>query len=149
MVTRNMPQESHYRKLENMMHSAPIIQLIGASAKISEGKAEIVIPVDPKLFHAAGALHGSIYFLALDNSAFFAVNSLVEDVFVLTTSFTTYLTRPVSDGHIEAIGNVVNVHPRQYIAESILYDSHRKEIGRGNGVFMRSRIRLSEKIGYK
>jgi len=35
-----MTQESHYRKLENMMLSAPIVQLIGAGAKIEEGRAE-------------------------------------------------------------------------------------------------------------
>jgi uncharacterized protein (TIGR00369 family) len=144
-----MTREEHYRKLENMMHIAPIIKLINARAKITEGRAEIVIPADEKRFHAAGALHGAIYFLALDNAAFFAVNSLVTDVFVLTTSFTTYLTRPVTDGEIRAVGKVVNVHPRQYIAESILYDSEEQEVGRGNGVFMRSRIRLSEKIGYE
>ena len=144
-----MSAEAHYRKLENMMHTAPIVKLTGARATIGEGKSQIDIPVDPKLFHAAGALHGAIYFLALDNAAFFAVNSLVEDVFVLTTSFTTYLTRPVSEGMIKAVGRVVNVHPRQYIAESVLYDASDREIGRGNGVFMRSRIRLSEKIGYR
>ena len=145
----NMSADAHYRKLENMMHSAPIVKLTGARATIGEGRAEIDIPVAPKLFHAAGALHGSIYFLALDNAAFFAVNSLVKDVFVLTTSFTTYLTRPVSEGTIKAVGNVVNIHPRQYIAESVLYDGEDREIGRGNGVFMRSRIRLTAKIGYQ
>ena len=144
-----MTQPSHFRKLENMMHIAPIIQLINGRAKVEEGRAEIVIPADKKLFHAAGSLHGAIYFLALDNAAFFAVNSLITDVFVLTTSFTTYLTRPVSEGEIKSVGKVVNIHPRQYIAESVLYDSEGQEIGRGNGVFMRSRIRLSEKIGYK
>ena len=74
---------------------------------------------------------------------------LITDVFVFTTSFTTYLTRPVSKGEIKSAGKVVNMHPRQYIAESVLYNQEGQEIGRGNGVFMRSRIRLSEKIGYR
>jgi acyl-coenzyme A thioesterase PaaI-like protein len=69
--------------------------MTGARAAIRHGEAVITLPVRSDLFHAAGALHGALYFLALDNAAFFAVNSLVEDVFVLTTSFTTYLTRPV------------------------------------------------------
>jgi acyl-coenzyme A thioesterase PaaI-like protein len=34
--------------------------------------------------HSIHAVHGSVYFKALDDAAFFAVNSLVEDVFVLT-----------------------------------------------------------------
>lgn len=144
-----MDNETHYRKLENMMHSAPLIQLTRARVKISRGEAKVTMPVDPKLFHAAGALHGAIYFYALDNAAFFAVNSLVKDVFVLTTSFTTYLTRPVSEGTLTAIGRVVNHNRTQYIAESIVYDSKDREIGRGNGVFMKSKRPLNEDIGYK
>jgi uncharacterized protein (TIGR00369 family) len=144
-----MSKPEHFRKLENMMHSAPFVAVTRASAAIEHGRATIVIPVQEKLFHAAGALHGAIYFLALDNAAFFAVNSLVEDVYVLTTSFTTYLTRPVSNGTITATGRVVNTNPRQYIAEAVLVDDQGHEIGRGNGVFMRSKTPLSEDIGYR
>jgi len=139
----------HFRKLENMMHSAPIVVLTGARVSITHGEAVLTIPVRRDLFHAAGALHGALYFLALDNAAFFAVNSLVEDVFVLTTSFTTYLTRPVSEGTIRAVGRVVNRNRTQFIAEAVLHDSHEREIGRGNGLFMRSRIPLSKEIGYE
>jgi acyl-coenzyme A thioesterase PaaI-like protein len=74
---------------------------------------------------------------------------LVEDVFVLTTSFTTYITRPVSEGVIKAIGRVVNQNRSQFIAESVMYDSNDKEIARATGIFVRSKIPLSEKIGYK
>jgi uncharacterized protein (TIGR00369 family) len=147
--SETMSRESHYRKLENMMHSAPFVVFTGAKARIGEGYAEILMPVKKKLFHAAGALHGALYFMALDNAAFFAVNSMVEDVFVLTTSFTTYLTRPVSKGHIKAVGRLVNSTRRQFIAESVLTDSEGKEIGRGTGVFMRSGIALTEELGYR
>ena len=144
-----MSKEHHYRKLENMMHSASIVKLTGARVSISKGQAEIIIPVSDQFFHAAGALHGCIYFMAMDNAAFFAVNSLVENAFVLTTSFTVYFTRPVSDGEIKAVGRVVSRHPRQYIGESVLYNSKGKEIGRGSGTFVKSRQRLTEDIGYK
>ncbi len=73
-------QKTHFEKLENMMHSAPFVKLTGLKARITEGRAEMTLPVTQQFFHAAGALHGSLYFLALDNAAFFAVNSLVEDV---------------------------------------------------------------------
>ena len=144
-----MPTESHYRKLENMMHSAALVSLTGARVKISERTAEITLPVKREFFHAAGALHGALYFMALDNAAFFAVNSVVEDVFVLTTSFTIYITRPVSQGVIRAVGRVVNSSRTQHIAESVLYDGEGKEIARGSGVFVRSKIPLKEAIGYK
>lgn len=85
------------------MHSAPIVKLVGARVEISHGQADITLPVNQNLFHAAGALHGAMYFLALDNAAFFAVNSLVEDVFVLTVSFNIYLLRPIDKGIIKAV----------------------------------------------
>jgi len=94
-------------------------------------------------------MHGALYFLALDNAAFFAANSLVENVFVLTTSFTTYITRPVSEGVVKAIGKVVNQNRSQFICESVLSDSNGKEIARATGIFVRSKIPLSDKIGYK
>jgi len=144
-----MTTESHYRKLENMMHSAALVRLTGARVKIGERTAEITLPVKREFFHAAGALHGALYFMALDNAAFFAVNSVVEDVFVLTTSFTIYITRPVSQGVIRAVGRVVNSTRTQHIAESVLYDGEGKEIARGSGVFVRSKIPLNEAIGYK
>jgi uncharacterized protein (TIGR00369 family) len=144
-----MASTTHFQKLENMMHSAPIIKVTGARVAIRHGEAEIMLPVKREFFHSAGALHGAMYFLALDNAAFFAVNSLVEDVFVLTTSFTTYLTRPVSEGQVRAVGKVVNQNRSQFIAESVLFDSEDREIGRATGLFVRSRIPLSSDIGYE
>ncbi len=143
-----MSGREHWEKLENLMHSAPIVRLMGARAHIADGSAEITIPVRRELFHAAHALHGSVYFLALDNAAFFAVNSLVEDVFVLTASFTAYFTRPVTGGMIRAAGKVVSRGRSQFVAESVLYDESGAEIARGSGLFVKSRIPLDERIGY-
>ena len=39
-----MMENEHYRKLENMMHSAPIVKLVGARVEISHGQAEIILP---------------------------------------------------------------------------------------------------------
>ena len=144
-----MTTTEHYRKLENMMHSAPFVNLTGARVKVNKGEAEIKLAIRKEFHHAAGAMHGALYFLALDNAAFFAVNSLVEDVFVLTTSFTTYITRPVSEGVVTAFGKVVNKNRSQFIAESVLYNSDEKEIARASGIFVRSKTPLSEQIGYR
>jgi len=143
-----MNKDEHYRKLENLMHSAPIVKLVGARAAIGEGRAEITLPVKRELFHAAGALHGSVYFLAMDNAAFFAVNSLVEDVFVLTSTFNSYFLRPVSGGTARAVGRVVNASKNQFVAEAVLYDGDGREIARGSGVFVKSGIALTPEIGY-
>lgn len=138
----------HYRKLENMMHSAPVVKFAGASVAVGDGTAEISMAVKTEMYHSAGAMHGALYFLALDNAAFFACNSLVDDVFVLTSAFTTYITRPVSSGQVKTIGKVVNRAKTQFIAESIMYNDQGQELARGNGIFVRSKIPLTPEIGY-
>lgn len=55
----------------------------------------------------------------LDDAAFFATNSLESEVFVFTTSFTIYLTRPVSSGKLPLVGQVVNRNKTQFMAESL------------------------------
>lgn len=144
-----MSNDIHFRKLENMYHAAPCNEYYQPRLTVGEGQAEVIIPVKESLFHAAGAAHGAVYFKALDDAAFFSANSLVEDVFVLTASFNVYLTRPVSSGEVRASGKVVSQSGGQLIAEAILYDSDGQEIAFGTGSFRRSRIELSEKIGYR
>lgn len=144
-----MTNQNHYRALEDMYKSAPINEIFPPDVAISEGEAEISMEVKPDYFHAAGAMHGSVYFKLLDDSAFFAAASMEEEVFVLTTSFTTYLTRPVSDGRVRAVGKVVNANKSQFIAESVLYDEEGREIARGNGIFVRSKNKLADIASYK
>ena len=116
--------------------------------QVSEGRAEIIIPVRRDFFHSAGAVHGMVYFKALDDAAFFAVNSLVENVFVLTVSFNVYFTRPISEGEMKATGRVVHRSRRLYLAESNLVNSKGQEVARGSGSFVRSTMTLSPEIGY-
>ena len=59
----------------------------------------------------------------LDDAAFFAANSLVQDVFVLTKSFTIHFTRPVTQGIMRSIGQVIRQDGRQISAEAVLYDA--------------------------
>jgi len=144
-----MPGEEHFRKLERMYRSAPVNAFFQPSLKISLGRAEVTIPVRPDLFHAAGAVHGAVYFKAMDDATFFAVASLIDDVFPVTVTFTTYLTRPISEGEMRAVGEVVHQSKRLFIAEAQLFDSHGRPIGRGSGTFMKSSIPLSPEIGYR
>lgn len=143
-----MTTAEHFTRLENMMHAAPFMQWNGARVSIAKGEARITLPIRRDFFHAAGAMHGAMYFLALDNAAFFAANSLVKDVFVLTVSFTTYITRPVSEGIAIAVGKVVNQSRTQLIAEAVMHNTDGKEIARGSGIFVKSKIKLSPEIGY-
>ncbi|MEA3511280.1 MAG: PaaI family thioesterase [Actinomycetota bacterium] len=138
----------HYRKLERMYLSAPINGFFRPTIEIERGRAVITNPIRRELFHAAGAVHGSTYFKVLDDAAWFAVNSLVTDVFVLTTTFTTYLTRPVTSGTLTAIGEVANEGRTQWLAQAVVYDDEDREVGRGSGTFVKSRSPLTPEIGY-
>lgn len=143
-----MSGEEHFRRLERMYYSAPINRYFQPRLTVSQGRADLVIPVRPDLFHAAHAVHGAVYFKALDDAAFFAVNSLVEDVFVVTVGFNTYFTRPVSEGELRATGRVVHASRRLFIAEAVVSDAQGREVARGSGTFMRSAIALDERVGY-
>lgn len=143
-----MSKDRHYTGLERMYLAAPINDFYGPTIEISEARATIEIEVSERFFHAADAVHGSVYFKMLDDAAFFAASSIEREVFVLTTSFTTYLTRPVSSGVIRAEGRVVNRNRSQFIAEAVAHDGDGREIGRGNGIFVRSKTRLKDRPGY-
>jgi len=139
---------SHYRALERMYVNGPINEFFRPSIHIEAGAAVIRMAVTPAMHHAAHAAHGAAYFKMLDDAAFFAVQSRVEDVFVLTASFTIYLVAPVAEGEMVANGRVVHESKRLFLAESTVQVDGRI-VARGNGSFMRSSVRLNEQIGYR
>lgn len=141
--------QAHYHQLERMYLSAPFNALFQPQIQVQEGQATITIELKPDYHHAANAVHGSVYFKMLDDAAYFAANSLEPEFFMLTTAFTTYLTRPVTEGIMRAAGQVVNQNRSQIIAEAVVYNHAGKEIGRGNGVFVRSKNRLQAIPGYR
>ena len=143
-----MGDDEHYRKLERMYASAPINDFFQPVMQVSEGRAVVSMKVRRDFYHAANAVHGAVYLKALDDAAFFAVNSLVPDTFVLTVSLNAYFTRPVSEGEMRAVGQVVHRSRRLFLAEAQLFDSAGNEIARGSGTFVPSDIPLSPQIGY-
>jgi acyl-coenzyme A thioesterase PaaI-like protein len=72
--------ESHYRKLENLYHASACNDYFASRLRIGSDGAVVTVPVKTDFFHAGGAAHGSTYFKALDDAAYFSVNALVTDV---------------------------------------------------------------------
>lgn len=145
-----MIKSDHFQKLEKMyLHGAPINEFYKPRITIAESKATIEIDSHKKYFHAGHAVHGSVYFKMLDDAAFFAVNSLVKDVFVLTTNFNINLLRPVIFGKLRAEGQVVFDAKKSFIAEAKLFNNDDKLIATGSGTFVKSKITLDEEVGYK
>lgn len=143
-----MEQTTHFESLVRMHDAVKVNEFYKPTLVVSEGAAEIEIELTEKYHHAAGGVHGSVYFKMLDDAAWYAANSLETEYFLVTVSFTTYITRPVSSGKMKAVGKVVNKNKSQFISESVVYDSEGREIGRGNGVFVRSKAPLADAQGY-
>lgn len=135
-------REQHWRRLEELYLSAPTNAYYRPSIRIGDGIAEIVVEARRDFHHAANAVHGSVYFKLLDDAAFFAVNSVVDDVLVLTADFSIHLFRPVSDGLLTAKGRILNAGKRTFVAEADLFDSTGQLIAHGVGSYVRSRIPL-------
>ena len=115
---------------------------------VEEGRTHVELEAVESLHHAAGAVHGSYYFKLLDDAAFFAANSVVKDVFVLTASFNIQLLRPVVAGPMIARGHVVRAGKQMIFADAVLQNAEGVELARGSGVFARSRVALATVESY-
>ena len=141
---------AHLRALENLYRSAPINALFESRLELLEpGHSRIRFAVGEASFHAAGAAHGTLYFKMMDDSAFYAANSLVSDRFLLTTAFNLHFTKPMRGGDATAEGRWVSGKRRVYVAEARIVDSTGEECARGTGTFLRSSILLSGLHGYR
>ena len=141
--------QAHFRALESLYAAAPVNQIFPSRLEIAEtGIARILFEIDERMFHAAGAAHGTIYFKMLDDAAFYACNSLVTDRFLLTTAFNLFFTRPLGPGPVIAEGRWVSGQRRVFVAEARLIDATGEEAARGTGTFMKSRIALAGLPGY-
>jgi uncharacterized protein (TIGR00369 family) len=122
--------------------------VVRGGVEISDGEATVRIPIRTEFYHTANAVHGSVYFRALDDAAFFAANSRVSDVMVLTVSFTVHFMAPAQHGELRAVGRVLHQAGRLLVAESELRDDAGRLLAKGSGTFTRSTIPLDAKIGY-
>ena len=55
-----MDKQAHFRKLEHMYLIAPCNEYYNLIIKVSEGKAEIYIPISEKFYQAGRTIHGSV-----------------------------------------------------------------------------------------
>ena len=141
--------EEHWRRLERLYLNAPTNAYYRPSIRIGDRICEIEVAVRPEFFHAAHAVHGSVYFKLLDDAGFFAANSVVEEHFVLTSDFNIHLLRPVTAGVMLAKGRLLNAGARQLLGEAQLFDSQGQLVAHGVGTYVRSRIALTPEVGYE
>jgi uncharacterized protein (TIGR00369 family) len=140
---------SHFERLQRMYHGARINEFFAPTLVVGDGSAEVTVDIRPDFHHAAHAAHGAVYFKMLDDAAFFAANSVVQDVFVLTVSFNVVFLRPVADGTLVARGALVHRSRNLLVAEAQVHDTRGRLVARGSGTFAPSRIPLDESVGYR
>ena len=139
----------HYRRLESMYLAAPCNEYYEPGIRISEGEAEVVIPVQEKFLDATGSVHGSVFHRAMNDAALFAVNSVVPKELMESTDFHIQLTGAVAEGELIARGRVVGASEDHCLAEAVVVDSEGGELGRGTGIFVKTETPLSSDMGYE
>lgn len=135
--------DAHCEELERRYLAAPSNEFFDAGVRISEGEAEILIPMREEFSDAAGSVHASVCFTAMADSAALAVNSIVDKALIAVVRFDTQLTRPIASGALVARSRFVGMSGNHYLAESVLTDSEAQEIGKGSGEFVESDASLS------
>lgn len=141
-------REIHCEKLVHLYLAAPYNEYLDPGIRIAEGEAEIVVPIQGKFLRPGQSVHGSVCFAAMNDSAMFAVNSMVPDFLVVTENFDVQLTGAIASGEMIARARLLGTSGERYLAESVLTDADGNELGRGNGAFVVGELPLSPDIGY-
>ena len=141
-------QQLHFRKLERVYSAAPVSRWYGSSIRIEAGTSEVSFPIRQEFHHAGRGVHGSVYFRALDDAAFFAANSRETDVLLATVDFNVRFLRPVAQGQLFAHGLAMHQSGRLFFAQAELFDAGGRLLATGSGTFTRSKVALDQSVGY-
>lgn len=138
---------THFERLLAIYDAAPIHSFYeGLEMALSTKKCEISLPLKPSYFHAGMSAHGSVYFKLLDDAAYFACQTEIEDYFIVTTNFNLNLLRPLTKGIIKAVGEVDFMSLNLFTASARLYDEKGRLCATGQGSFMKSKLHLTSLI---
>lgn len=141
--------KEHFTKLESMYLSDSANDLYEPGIRLSEGAADVLIPMKNRLADPAGTVRSSVCYKVMADAATYAVNATVANVVVKPVAFSIYMTEAVPKGMLIARGRFVGSSGDHLMAESLLTDSDGVEIARGSGTFIAGDTELSPKIGYK
>ena len=140
---------AHCRRLESMYLSAPCNEYYEPGIRVSEGEAEVVMPLQEKLLDAAGFVHASVLHRAMNDAALFAASSVVPKELMASTDFNIQVNRTIAKGQLIARGRLIGCSDDQCLAEAVVVDGEGVELGRGTGTFVKTEIPLSADLGYE
>jgi acyl-coenzyme A thioesterase PaaI-like protein len=138
----------HHRRLAAMYAAAPVNAQVPSRVVVEDGRAEVFATVSPDFWHAAGAMHGALYFKGLDDAAFFAASSREPTCFVLTARFELDFFSPVTTSELRAVGRCDRISGRKIEASAELFVEG-LVVARGRGLFVVSERRLLDVDAYR
>lgn len=144
-MTLKLSGKEYFDLLRKVFYDSPTAR--GQNYEITQlysKEAEVCQDITPDMFNTAGRMHGMFYFKLMDEASHLAASTIERDYILVTTVFNIFFSRPVSEGKIRCVGKLVNSNKSQYITESILYDEQNREIGRGSGIFVRSKLKIED-----
>jgi len=137
--------ETHCERLERVYHAAGTNRLTPASMTISEGATRLEMPSCEDYLQAVGELHGMLYFKVLDETSFYAANSLVDDVFLTTASMHVQFLAALEHGPLFARAEVVHAGRSSFVVDATAADHEGNVLARSTGTFVRTRRQLPER----
>ncbi|MFC1639891.1 PaaI family thioesterase [Gemmatimonadota bacterium] len=135
--------EQRIKDLELAFLTNPDYALKDPGIRISEGEADIVLPLRDEDTNSTGGMLDAVCFSLMNDAAVSAVCSLIDSCTALTAEFSITLTHAVASGELMARGRYVGRAGSNYLADAILTDTEGTELGRGEGVFFEGPTRIS------
>lgn len=140
--------EKHFRALEAMYQSAPFHNILPpVRLTVEPGACSLASVITSDLFHAGGSAHGFSFFRLLDDAAFFAAQSLETAYFLNTSLFSVNFLRPLTSGEVHCSATA-EVRGKAWEGKAELFQNE-KLCARAEGVFLKSRVLLSEVVSFR
>ncbi|HSP81434.1 MAG TPA: PaaI family thioesterase [Myxococcaceae bacterium] len=137
-------RQAFYEALMKILPLAPINKLYQPrNLVVRKGEASLEMPVLEAFYNGGHLLHGSAYFKGLDETAWFAANSLAGQFALATTSFNTYILRSVRKGNLQVRARVISATQNLVIVESDMFNDSDTLVARGSGTFQPTQIPIS------
>ncbi|MGX9133341.1 PaaI family thioesterase [Rummeliibacillus sp. JY-2-4R] len=99
-----------------------------------DGMAEIAFNYREDLTNVVGTLHGGVFMAALDTVMGIATHTLGFDK-VVTIQLETRFLKPITQGRVQALGQVITKTRSTVIVEGRLYDEDQELVGLATSTF--------------
>ena len=139
--------EEHYNKLENIFSKSSINKVLNAEIKINQGFSELIFTTNNSMHNEIKEIHNAYISMALESAAFFAANSLIEDVLVFAKSFEINYLKTTQGKKLKSSAKFVEKSMGNYFILVELTEN-KNLIARGKGVFRRSKTLLENINNY-